>query len=124
MESVSPCSELQWFPEKKTDSELPFPGASTISMLLSITGSYIYHTSTSAGSKLCGVGCITKRTGKDIITTKAIDPVRNTDSWNSISTLKTEPAEFSVEKSILRVEMLRWDLTDLYNTLQNRTLIQ
>lgn len=40
MQSKSSCSELQQYPEKKADSDLSFQGASTISMLLSITGSY------------------------------------------------------------------------------------
>lgn len=93
MESVSPCLELQWFPKKKTDSELLFPGASTISMPRSITGSYIYHTSASAAPKLCGIRCITKKMGKDFIAAKDIGPVINTEipeTWSLLWNLNLQ----------------------------------
>lgn len=63
---------------KKADSELSFPGASKISILLSIKDLYIYHISGLAASELCGIKCITKRTGKNLIAARAINSVGNT----------------------------------------------
>lgn len=114
---MSPCSELQWFFERKTDSELSFPGASVISKQLSIT-----QTCTSIMLQLqqhysISVRCKTDRTGKDLIAAKVINPIRNTNFWNQISALKTEPSEFSAERTILWSVILHGDPTDLCNTL-------
>lgn len=51
-------------PDRKTDSELSFPGAPIVSMPLGITG---WSLPPPAASRLCGVRWITEITGKHLI---------------------------------------------------------